>query len=51
MSEAVFQPVCSVKYCDIWAESIKRFGLELCYQHQLLIDKWLVEKGYSREVK
>lgn len=44
-------PLCTIKHCNKWAESMKRFGLELCYLHQNSIDKWLIEKGYTNAIK
>lgn len=51
MAKEQYIPLCTIKHCDRWAESMKRFGLELCYLHQNTIDKWLIEKGYTNAVK
>lgn len=50
MSKEKYLNYCEIKGCKLLAESIKLFGIELCVIHQQKIDKWLAEKGYSREL-
>lgn len=49
MRKEAYIPLCSIKHCNIVAESLRLFGLELCFRHQGVINQWLVEKGYTHE--
>lgn len=40
---------CVIKGCKFLPESIKAFGLELCFKHQDIVAKWLYAKGYEKK--
>jgi len=48
MGEKVKFDKCCIRKCKYLPESIKLFGLDLCFMHQKKVDSWLFDKGYHK---
>lgn len=48
MAEKVKFDKCCIRKCKYLPQSIKLFGMELCFKHQSVIDEWLYDRGYEK---